>query len=64
MAMSAQRKRQRSVDSVKQNEERSSGVYLVSPVGRVARRGSTRVETSSPAEPTFPGRGRSHRGDT
>jgi hypothetical protein len=62
--MQAERKRKRSTDNVKyvKDEERASGVYLVTPPGRVARRGSTRVEPSSPTEPTFR-RGRSHHGD-
>jgi hypothetical protein len=61
--MNAQRKRQRSSDDVKQ-DERSSGVFLVgSAAGRVARRGSTRLEPSTPAEPTLRGRGRSRHGD-
>jgi hypothetical protein len=60
--MNAQRKRQRATEHV-EHEERVSGVYLVTPPGRVARRGSTRLEPPSPpAEPTFR-RGRSNRGD-
>jgi hypothetical protein len=60
--MNAQRKRQRATENV-EHQDRASGVYLVTPPGRVARRGSTRLEPSpSPAEPTFR-RGRSDRGD-
>ncbi len=59
--MNAQRKRQRSTDDVKQ-DERASGIYLIAPAGRVARRGSTRLEPSTPAEPTSRGRGRGRHG--
>jgi hypothetical protein len=65
--MNAQRKRQRSTDDVKQKqdkqEERSSGVFLLASAGRVARRGSTRLEPSTPADPTSRGRGRPRQGD-
>jgi len=61
-AMNAQRKRQRSIENVKQ-DERSSGVFLVAAAGRVARRGSTRLEPSTPAEHTSRGRGGSRHGD-
>jgi hypothetical protein len=62
LVMNAQRKRQRSTENMKQ-EDRSSGVYLIAPAGRVARRGSTRLEPSSPAEPMSIGRGRSRHGN-
>jgi len=60
--MSTARARQQSTRNVKQ-EERSSGVFLAPTTGRVARRGSTRIEPSAPAEHTSRGRGRSRHGE-
>jgi hypothetical protein len=54
--MSAQRARRRVTDGVKQ-VERESGVFLVPASGRVARRGSTRVEPTESVEQGSRGRG-------
>jgi hypothetical protein len=59
-AMSAHRIRRKDTDHTRQ-DERSSGVFELPAGSRVARRGSTRVEPSTPAEHAWRARGRSSR---
>jgi hypothetical protein len=60
--MSAHRIRRQHTEPSR-NDDRSSGVFELPAGARVARRGSTRVEPSTPAEHATPGRGRSSRHD-